>query len=280
MAFVLFLGTCVALVACRKKIQQCLWARKQRNDAKKVAETDYPGIAFWRIPAVTHVAGVDVTFVPGTNKAVASLVVTTYPGCKPVWQASVKTDMQEPYASGFLACCEGPVLKQLVNDAMEDARSNRWPIPEIILVDGNGILHTRRFGIACYLGLATGIPTVGVATRLCHVDGLVKRVVKFDAATSAIKRALLVSNKDGKILGVAGCFAKKTTNPIYVSVGHNISLETATAVVEACCKYRVPEPVRLAKKLSRKETKLLSVFDNAWRMSLANATDTKNAGTS
>ena len=156
---------------------------------------------------------------------------------------------------------------------------------QIILVDGNGKMHPRGFGLACQLGVVSGIPTIGVGKNFLVVDGLDRRKEqrKFQrAATAALAKALADSEtpvspntaSSGKrarkrtlpargplslpIIGASGTvwgnalsFDASVTKPIYVSVGHRVSLGTATNLCIACSRYRVPEPVRQADMQSR-----------------------------
>ena len=118
-------------------------------------------------------------------------------------------------------------------------------------VDGNGVLHPRGFGLASHLGVTADIPTVGVAKNLHCVDGLDKRSVRAVMAASPPGAAVPLRGYSGAVLGAAVCAAPGTTKPLYVSVGHRMALDTSVALVRRCCRFRVPEPVRLADQSSR-----------------------------
>lgn len=113
------------------------------------------------------------------------------------------------------------------------------------MVDGNGILHTRSFGLACHLGVVTGLPTLGVSKNMFAVDGLTKAKTKelFEKTTYAGEYVDLIGNS-GKRWGVAYRSADNIVNPIFISTGHRISLDTAIEIVFRTCFYRVAEPVR------------------------------------
>jgi deoxyribonuclease V len=109
------------------------------------------------------------------------------------------------------------------------------------LVDGQGLAHPRRFGIACHIGLIADVPSVGVAKSVL--------VGKFDEIGEAKGSTSPLIHK-GEIVGMA-VRTKDRVQPIYVSVGHKIGLETAVdLVLRASAGYRVPEPTRQADKLA------------------------------
>uniref|UniRef100_A0A9L0SK04 Endonuclease V n=1 Tax=Equus caballus TaxID=9796 RepID=A0A9L0SK04_HORSE len=128
-----------------------------------------------------------------------------------------------------------------------------YPELEVLLVDGNGVLHHRGFGVACHLGVLTDLPCVGVAKKLLQVDGLENN------AQHKEKIQLLQARGDsfplmggsGTILGMALKSHDHSTKPLYVSVGHKMSLEAAMRLTLGCCRFRIPEPVRQADIRSR-----------------------------
>jgi len=121
------------------------------------------------------------------------------------------------------------------------------------MVDGNGILHYRGFGLACHLGVLTGIPTIGVAKKLLCVDGLKESTV-YELCDSKLRKAgqhvELIGAHHG-VLGAAVKGSEETNDPIFVSSGHKICLETSLEIVKRCCIYRIPEPTRQADLKSR-----------------------------
>nr|XP_036852802.1 endonuclease V isoform X7 [Manis javanica] len=209
-----------------------LWKREQAQLKARVVDRDTE--AWQRDPAFSglqRVGGVDVSFVKGDSvNACASLVVLSYPEL------------------------------------------------EVLLVDGNGVLHHRvptppledclahhptapaspssapvGFGVACHLGILTDLPCVGVAKKLLQVDGLENNALHKE------KIRLLRAGGDtfplmggsGTILGMALKSHDHSTKPLYVSVGHKVSLEAAVRLTRGCCKFRIPEPVRQADIRSR-----------------------------
>ncbi|XP_038228253.1 endonuclease V isoform X3 [Dermochelys coriacea] len=128
-----------------------------------------------------------------------------------------------------------------------------YPDLEVLLVDGNGVLHHRGFGVACHLGVLTGLPCIGVAKNLLQIDGLAKdelhkeqiRDLQMGGAVFPLR------GTSGRVLGMALRSYNKSTKPIYVSVGHRTCLESAVRLVQSCCRYRIPEPIRQADIRSR-----------------------------
>ncbi|XP_064006835.1 endonuclease V isoform X6 [Pogoniulus pusillus] len=128
-----------------------------------------------------------------------------------------------------------------------------YPALEVLLVDGNGLLHPRGFGVACHLGVLTDLPCIGVAKNLLQVDGLVKDELHKEQIRSLQKGgdSFPLTGTSGGVLGMALRSYDKSSKPLYVSVGHRVCLETALRLVKSCCRYRIPEPIRQADIRSR-----------------------------
>lgn len=175
-----------------------------------------------------NVAGVDVS-VKRFGKARAAVVVLSYPQMELIEIQVIEGDPPFPYVPGLLSFREAP----LILAACERLRST----PDLIMVDGQGIAHPRRFGIAAHLGLLLDTPTIGCAkSRLCGVSDM--------PGESPPSSCNLVDN--GEVIG-AVVRTKTGSQPLYISIGHKINLSTAVARVLACCRgYRLPEPTRLA----------------------------------
>ncbi|XP_077022290.1 endonuclease V isoform X4 [Tamandua tetradactyla] len=128
-----------------------------------------------------------------------------------------------------------------------------YPELEVLLVDGNGVLHHRGFGVACHLGVLTDLPCIGVAKKLLQVDGLENN----DLHKEKIRRLQAAGDTfplmgvSGAILGMALRSHDRSHKPLYVSVGHRTSLEAAVRLTRSCCRFRIPEPVRQADIRSR-----------------------------
>ncbi|XP_045428260.1 endonuclease V isoform X12 [Pipistrellus kuhlii] len=156
-----------------------LWKREQALLKARVVDQDTE--AWQRDPAfagLQRVGGVDVSFVKGDSvRACASLVVLSYPELEVLYEDSRLVHLTAPYLSGFLAFREAPFLADAVRRLREEAPSLA---PQVLLVDGNGVLHPRGFGVACHLGVLTDLPCVGVAKKLLQVDGLEKDALHQD----------------------------------------------------------------------------------------------------
>ncbi|MHB8104194.1 MAG: deoxyribonuclease V [Dehalococcoidales bacterium] len=175
------------------------------------------------------IAGVDISVNKWHKTGTGAVVVLSYPGLK-VAETQVVTDRIEfPYVPGLLSFREAP----LILAAFERIKIT----PDIVLVDGQGIAHPRRLGIASHLGLLLGIPTIGCAkSRLCGEHEI--------PGAAAGSYAELTDN--GEVIG-AVLPTHANLKPLYISIGHMIDLPSAIKWVAACCRgYRLPEPARLA----------------------------------
>ncbi|XP_047189904.1 endonuclease V-like isoform X5 [Scophthalmus maximus] len=175
-----------------------------------------------------RVGGVDLSFIKGDDvNACAQLVVLSYPGLEMLYEDSQMVTLTAPYIAGFLAFRETPFLLEALQRLQRDQPAL---LPQVVFVDGNGLFHYREFGLACHLGVLSGLPCVGVAKNLLQVQGVYKN-------EEHQSQALRSSDRSSK--------------PVYVSVGHKISLDTAVRLTHSCCRYRVPEPIRQADCRSR-----------------------------
>jgi len=179
--------------------------------------------------APRFIAGVDISAKKGQGMARGAVVVLNYPELRVVETKVVQGQLDFPYIPGLLSFRESP----LILAACEGLTNT----PDLILVDGQGVAHPRRFGLACHLGLFLNAPTVGCAkSLLCGRHEM--------PGEKPGSYAELVDG--GETIGVA-LRTKPGEKPIYVSIGHKIDLGTAIHWVMNCCRgYRLPEPTRLA----------------------------------
>ncbi|CAL1526026.1 unnamed protein product [Lymnaea stagnalis] len=198
-----------------------------------------------------YVGGVDISFIKGNNiDACACLCVLRMPDLELVYEKMEMIHLTQPYIPGYLAFREVPALTKLFNDLQNDAPKY---LPDVILTDGNGILHPRGFGLASHLGVILGVPTIGVAKTLISAQGVTDdqehkdKKKQLQEATDGFD---LISDS-GEVLGMCLRVHDKAPNPIYISVGHMISLKSAVWIALECSKYRIPEPVRRADLDSR-----------------------------
>jgi deoxyribonuclease V len=176
-----------------------------------------------------HIAGVDISVNRFSKTGTSAVVVLSYPDLQ-VEEIQVVTDrITFPYVPGLLSFREMP----LILPAFEKIKIK----PDIIMVDGQGIAHPRRCGIASHLGLILRIPTIGCAkSRLCG-----------EHKTPEAKAGSYNELKDNSEVIGAVLRTRENVKPLYISVGHMINLPTAIRWVLACCRgYRLPEPTRLA----------------------------------
>jgi len=175
------------------------------------------------------VAGLDISAPNSTGLARAAAVVLSYPELEIAEVKIAEDKLTLPYIPGLLSFREAPLVLAICQKLSTN--------PDLILIDGQGIAHPRRFGLASHLGLLLDTPAIGCAkSRLCgrHEPPTVE----------AGAYAEVVDN--GEIIGVA-LRTKDDVNPVYVSIGHKIDLPAAIRWVLACCRgYRLPEPCRLA----------------------------------
>jgi len=186
-----------------------------------------------RLGPVRHVAGVDVGFEEGGAITRAAVAVLDFPSLDMVDRAIFRAPTRFPYVPGLLSFREVP--------AVIGALEKLTVIPDLLLCDGQGIAHPRRFGIASHLGLLCGIPSIGVAkTRLIGVP-----------AEPPDRRGASVPLLDhGETIG-AILRSRPGVKPLYISIGHRISLATALDYVMACVtRYRLPETTRWAHRLA------------------------------
>ncbi|KAF0697504.1 Aste57867_11814 [Aphanomyces stellatus] len=229
--------------------QESTWAAQQ-TEMKQRMVRDYAV----DLDAVRFIGGVDISFYPNTDDACATLVVLSFPELKVVCEASCHTTLTLPYIPTFLAFREIPALLPLFDMVPTEFQ------PQMLLVDGNGELHPRGFGIASHLGVVKQVPTIGVAKTFLNVDGLTKKSVRalVEASKAATRTdgntkttvALELRGESSKLWGMALC-TEGVQNPIYVSIGNLLSLPQAVDMVERCSLHRVPEPIRQADLRSR-----------------------------
>lgn len=182
---------------------------------------------------VRAIAGVDVGF-PTKTTVMAGVVVLSWPSMEVV-EAKTKTKKCNfPYIPGLLAFREVPVLL----DTLEDLRVE----PDLLMCDAQGIAHQRGMGMATHLGIIVDKPSIGCAKSLLY--GAFEEPERERASVSYIH------DKTGKVIGAA-VRTRDGIKPVYVSIGNKIDLKTAIDWVMATSKgYRIPEPLRLAHRLS------------------------------
>jgi len=194
------------------------------------------------------IAGVDISAPDAKGIARAAAVILNYPELEVIEVRTAEDKLNLPYIPGLLSFREAPLVLAACQKLSTD--------PDIILVDGQGIAHPRRFGIASHIGLLLNTPTIGCAkSRLCGNH----------APVNAEAGAYAELTDKGEIIGVA-MRTKTGVNPIYVSIGHKIDLPTAIHWVIKCCRNkRLPEPCRLA-HLAASSKSITTVYSHQKRI--------------
>jgi deoxyribonuclease V len=182
---------------------------------------------------VNLVAGVDVGFEENNTITRAAVAVLTFPSLQRVDHAIARRPTEFPYIPGLLSFREIPAVLDALNQLQQ--------LPDIILCDGQGIAHPRRFGIACHLGIITDLPTIGVGKS--RLIGQHEEVPQERGQWSALF-------DKGEIIGAA-LRSRAGVHPLYISSGHKISLESAIEMVMRCTtRYKLPETTRWAHRLA------------------------------
>jgi deoxyribonuclease V len=182
---------------------------------------------------VETVAGVDVSIRDDT--AQAAVAVLSLPDLTVVDEAIHRCEVPFPYVPGLLSFRETPpVLPALEQLSMT---------PDVLMTDSHGRAHPRRFGFACHLGVLLDRPTLGVAKSI---------LVGAPAGTLNAEKGSRVPLVDGDEHIGAVLRTRTDVNPVYVSVGHRLTLDDAVRLSLDCSpRYKIPEPTRQAHKLSR-----------------------------
>ena len=179
------------------------------------------------------IAGADCSFLREENVIRATVVVYSYPDLQVQEDTLIECQTTFPYIPGLLSFREAPAIIQAYSEL-------RFP-PDLLLCDGHGLAHPRRFGLASHLGVILNLPSIGIAkSRLIGAHTPV-----------ADERGAWQSLLDGNEIIGAVLRTQPGVKPIYISIGHRISLKTAIQIVlQATLKFRLPEPCRQAHRLA------------------------------
>lgn len=209
-------------------------ARAVQDELRGRVVLDEPGPP----PGTGTVTGVDVAYDDDLDLVAAAAVVLDAATCEVVAETTAVGRISFPYVPGLLAFREIPTVRAAL-DALERP-------PGLVVCDGYGLAHPRRFGLASHLGVLTGLPTMGVAKNpftFTHTD---------PGPTRGSSAALLAGTEEvGRALRT-----RDGVKPVYVSVGHRVSLDNALAHTLALTPaYRLPETTRRADALCRRALK-------------------------
>jgi deoxyribonuclease V len=178
---------------------------------------------------IRTVAGADISFNRFSSTIYAAVVVIELATMEVVEQKGVVSETRFPYVPGLLSFRETPAVLEA------------WALlenePDAVMIDGHGMAHPRRFGVACHVGILVDRPTIGAAKSLL--------VGKHDEPPIERGGWMPLIDK-GEVVGAA-VRTKRNVKPIYATVGHRVDLETAIALLLRCDGgYRQPEPTRRA----------------------------------
>ena len=214
--------------------------RKLATQVSRVSELGSP----------SFIAGVDISVHREEGTATGAAVVLAYPELRLVEAKVVEGKLTFPYVPGLLSFRELPLILE--------ACERLTVTPDLILVDGHGIAHPRRFGLASHLGLFLKTPTIGCAKSL---------LCGSHSAPGDEPGSYAEVMDKGEVIGAA-LRTRYGIKPVYVSTGHKVDLASALKWVLHCCSgYRLPEPTRLAHlaaggKLSG-ESRAIKTFNSA-----------------
>jgi deoxyribonuclease V len=178
---------------------------------------------------INTIAGADISYNKYSETVYAGIVVLSLPDLRIIESAGVRSIAKFPYVPGLLSFREAPS----VLEAWEKLKTK----PDVLMLDGQGIAHPRRFGIACHIGVLLGWPTIGCAKSIL--------VGKYgELGLEAGSQTPLIDK--GEQVGVA-LRTKNKVSPVYVSPGHLIDLDSSVdLVLRSITKYRLPETTRQA----------------------------------
>ncbi len=186
------------------------------------------------VAPVRVVAGLDAHYAMRSGLVWGAAAAFDWPGLELRESALAARPLDFPYVPGLLSFREAPALLA----ALETLTAR----PDLLLVDGQGLAHPRRFGLACHVGVLADIPTIGVAKS---------RLIGTYEEPDAVKGSRTALIDRDEVIG-AVLRTREATRPLFVSVGHRVDLESAVDwVLRATPRYRLPEPLRISDRLSR-----------------------------
>jgi len=185
------------------------------------------------IKSIKTIAGAEQAFFG--NKVICAIVVCNFKSLRAIEEKHAVADSKIPYISGFMFYREGP--------AVMDAYNKLEQKPDVLIVNGNGILHPRRIGMASHLGILLDMPTIGIAKKL-SIGESKENTVYVDKEARGYK---FISREHAK--------------PIYISPGNKVSLKTSLDIIRCCIQYphKLPEPLHLAHKYADRIKKELKI---------------------
>ncbi len=185
------------------------------------------------VPNPTRIAGADFSYHKQNRLIGAVVVVLGFPELEIIEVATDVREVRIPYIPGYLNFREGPSFMR----AFLKLKSQ----PDLTLVDGNGIAHPRKMGLASYVGVVLDIPTIGCAKSPFFA---------FDPPPEDKGAYSLYKDRNNEQVGF--CLRTRTSvKPVFVSPGHKVDFVFSREIVLACSKFRIPEPIRIAHHMAK-----------------------------
>jgi deoxyribonuclease V len=205
-------------------------------EAKKIQEQLFQKLDLTeRDLELRTIAGADISLNLYSATIYAGIILLSFPDLKPLAYSLVKSETRFPYVPGYLAFREVPALVQ-VWEQMEQK-------PDVLVVDGHGIAHPRRLGIAAHFGTVTGQTSMGCAKKL-----LFGKYIEPNSKKGSYSAIMDKNEQIGFVVR-----SKDNVAPVFVSPGHLMGMTNCLDIIQKCLgKYRIPEPTRLAHELVNK----------------------------
>ncbi|ARS39844.1 endonuclease V [Sphingobacteriaceae bacterium GW460-11-11-14-LB5] len=187
-------------------------------------------LRFKPLTKIETIAGADISFNKNSTTMYAGIVILTYPEMVLKSFALETYETSFPYKAGFLGFKEVPALLKVWELIVDK--------PDVVVLDGNGILHPRRMGVASHFGILANQSTIGCAKSLLHGKNHQPENTRYSTAE--------IKNNSGEMLGFA-LRTKINCESVYVSAGHLITQDQSLEIIKKSIgNYRIPEPTRLA----------------------------------
>ncbi len=182
-----------------------------------------------KVKKVKTIAGADQSYVG--NKVISAIVVCNYKSLEIIGEKHAIVDARIPYIRGFLFYRDGPAVMEAFN--MLEHK------PDVLIVQGNGILHPRRIGMASHVGILLDVATIGVTKRLMLGE---------------VKDKTIYVEKEARGYEL---ITREHSKPIYISPGYKVSLKTSLEIIKKCLRHpnKLPIPLQLARKYGKKINK-------------------------
>ncbi|MDP8245358.1 MAG: endonuclease V [Candidatus Hinthialibacter antarcticus] len=204
-------------------------AETMKQEQQRIAKRVSLDCVFASLSDITSVAAADISCNRDSNIGYAAVMLFTYPAIERVDQAGIAMEMQAPYVPGFLSFREGP----LIEACLEGLKMK----PDVLICDGQGYAHPRRAGLACHVGVKTGIPSIG-----CAKSPLIGTHETLPEEAGSWVDLIHNHEKVGEVVRT-----RSGVSPLYISPGHQIDFEMSTQIILSLCRgLRQPEPIRAA----------------------------------